>query len=842
MGKMGTQPHRGTEPVDVAIIGGGPAGSTVGTLLKQALPAARIVLCERAEFPRHHVGESLLPNANPILAKMGVARRLDAAGFQRKGGVTVKLREGHPMIREWFVSDAELRLGGAAICDAPDHAWQVERSRYDHILLEHARESGVEVIQPASVVEVLRDGLHVSGLVVEDGGRRRSFSTRFVVDCSGQTRFLGRVLGLDVVEHDLGHLAIYRYYDDADWSEDLLGRKDYSRVFFAVAPPVGWVWYIVLSPTLVSVGVVTRKNVVLKGSLDDVFEETLSRVPEMVSLLRSARRVPAAGDATAKTRTLTVSNWSYAHTRVAGPGWYLAGDAAAFVDPVLSSGVMLAHTAGLWVANAILTEINHPEIDPAEIHSAYRQLYEEVRDGFGDMSSWWYSQADQKMDETWVEFGANLMRTRARGAESLNDVSAFMSLVSGRLTDFRFRLVGIGGFEAGGLADVGGGSYGVDLKDKMFGVADPKSSVVRTWDRVERDWYLGTSVEADCWWRLPMLRFFRDGAMTEYRPVVHFLPSGDPDIESSARTIDTVLAAFEVVDLVGDLEFEIQRRQPNWHPNTTIDLMAREMLQDLVRSELVRTGEPGGELRSDATVRGRANHQIDSLDILGPAYDRAELEMVDIGSFQSKSCPFPVFTFSLAERTLRYAPLDGQLPVVESLLKACNGRRTLGEVFGHLASELGRQDPNPEQANVHNLSLLEELLYLGVFEVVGRSDGRRPLPPHTGAVLAASVAEATERAWQLETAYWRNGKISAHLTTPEGALTLEMALATGNAQGYRVCQGVSYWYRNEENTGPPSTRVLRDLDRIIRELESVMPAALHALTSQDDVATCSASE
>src|SRR5262249_4427593 len=159
-----------------------------------------------------------------------------------------------------------------------------------------------------------------------------------------------------------------------------------------------------------------------------------------------------------------------------------------------------------------------------------------------------------------------------------------------------------------------------------------------------------------------------------------------------------------------------------------------------VRMELVRIGEPEGELRSEAKVRGCANHEIDSLDILGPAHDRAELETVDIGSYRSDSCPFPVFIFSLPERTLRYAPLDGQVRVVESLLKACNGRRTVGEVLGHLASELGVQDSNGEQASAHNLNLLEELLYLGVFEVVGRSDGRRHLPPHTEAALAASVA------------------------------------------------------------------------------------------------------
>lgn len=820
------------ETADVCIIGGGPAGATTGTLLKRALPSARIVLCERAEFPRHHIGESLLPNANPVLAKMGVVDKLDGAGFQRKGGVTVKLRDGHPMIREWFVSETERHLHGEEKPVIPYHAWQVQRSRYDQILLDHAIETGVEVLQPASVVDVLRDGMQVNGVVVEDESGRRQLSTRFVVDCSGQARLLGRTLGLDLIEHDLGDLAIYRYYDGADWSDDLLGSKDYSKVFFAVAPPVGWAWYIVLSPTLVSVGVVTRKATVTGRSIDEVFDDTLARIPEMASLLRNAWRVPAAGDEEPITRTHTAANWSYAHARAAGPGWYLAGDAAAFVDPVLSSGVMLAHYGGLWVANAILTELQQPGIDQDELHRAYRDVYEDARDGFGDMASWWYSQSDKNMDETWVEHGAKLMRSRqARGAEGMDDVSAFISLVAGRLTDFRFRFVGLGGFEPKGVVDVGSGSYDTSLDDEFLGVVDRRRAVNRAWDRCERSWYLGTYVESNYWWRLPMLRFYRDCGMTEYRPRVHFLPSGDPDIERSVHMVDALLEAVETAEVVGDLEWEVGRRQPMGQADS-LALLANEMIQDLVRLGLLQTGE------ARESLRRKLNRQLAGGDVLVPVFDRADLELANVGSFCSDAHRLPIWRFLVADQSFRYTPLCPQL-VMEGLLKAVDGVRTLEEVHVRVGEELTQAGLETDRATAEQV--IGELIDLGVFEVIDQAtvhpvDEKRPLPADAETVLAKGVAMVTGGVWRLSSAYYcDNGRISAQLATPEGTITLEMALAKNGAKAYKTLNGVSYSYQKEDDATPPSSRVLQELDQIVAGLESVIPAALQALSGEKNV-------
>lgn len=826
----GSNGNLGDESADVCVIGAGPAGTTTATLLKLAMPTARIVICERAEFPRHHIGESLLPNANPVLARMGVIDKLDGAGFQRKGGVSIKLREGHPMIREWFVAESERHLHGAERRVIPHHAWQVQRSRYDKILLDHAIEMGVEVRQPAAVKEFLRDGMRVNGVVIDEAGAQRRITTRFVVDCSGQARLLGRALGLDLIEHDLGDLAIYRYYDGADWSDDLLGSQDYSKVFFAVAPPVGWVWYIALSPTLVSVGVVTRKHAVTGRSVDDVFDETLQRVPEMKHLLRSAWRVPAACDTEPITRTHTAANWSYAHARAAGPGWYLAGDAAAFVDPVLSSGVMLAHYGGLWVANAILTELQCPEIDQAELHRAYREVYEDARDGFGDMASWWYSQSDKNMDETWVEHGAKLMRSRqARGAEGMDDISAFISLVAGRLTDFRFRFVGLGGFESKGVADVGAGAYDTNLDKQVFGLADRSCSVARAWDRCERDWYLGTYVESNRWWRLPMVRFFRGDTAIEYRPRVHFLPSGDPDIEQSVRVVDALLAAVETSEIVADLEWEVRRRETAGEVNTALAQLGDEVIQDLMRLELLQIGEPTGAPRKGSS------QSLAPGTVLAPAFDDCAFELVDVGSFHENAAPLAVWTFALPDRKLRYAPLC-EPSVAESLLQACDGRRSVEEIVAGAVPK--RAEGHPEQARAAVRRVAEELVQLGILQATGQSMVQAPverkrLPAAAETILADGVSQATGGTWRLGASYCDDGRISAQLDTPEGSLTLEMAMATGSGKAYKVLNGVSYWYQKEDNAAPPSLRVLQDLDKVLKGLQFTVPPTLQGLTAEE---------
>ncbi|MEM9195810.1 MAG: tryptophan 7-halogenase, partial [Myxococcota bacterium] len=224
------------ETVDALVVGAGPAGTTAANLLRQYAPSARIVLVERAPFPRHHVGESTLPDANRILARLGALDAIDAAGFVKKGGISFKWRSDRPTFAERF-ADAPVRVPG----EVPRYSYQVERSRYDALLLEAARAQGVEVWQPARAEQVLRDGEQVVGMVVD--GRR--VGTRHVVDATGQARLLGRGLGLTAESLGLGDLAIYRYFRNQGWPREV-GEPALSQIFFA-ACPAGWLWFIPLA-------------------------------------------------------------------------------------------------------------------------------------------------------------------------------------------------------------------------------------------------------------------------------------------------------------------------------------------------------------------------------------------------------------------------------------------------------------------------------------------------------------------------------------------------------------------------------------------------------------------
>lgn len=688
-----------SESASVVVIGGGPAGCTAATLLKLGRPQARIVLVERMVFPRQHVGESLLPDSNPVLARLGVLEKVNAAGFQRKGGITFKWRTDQPIFSEWFATGVNDQLHRKDDEHVLDHTWQVDRSRYDQLLLEHAVSLGVEVLQPASVVDVRRDGDRVTGVVVEAGGERRAIDCEFVVDCSGQARLLGRALGLRTVEHDLGDLAIHRYYEGAGWATELLGEKELSKIFFAAAP-AGWVWYIPLSPTRVSVGVVTRKEFMTGRDLDQVFDQQLATVPEMIALLGSAEQIDPPAGLPGGRRTLTTSNWSYAHERAAGPGWYLAGDAAAFVDPVLSSGVTLAHHAGMWAANAIQTEWSHPEISPEKLHAEYSQVYEDARAGFGIMATWWYHQRQTATDDWWQQAGGLMRERGVRGAAGMDDVTAFMHLVAGYLTDQRFTHVGVG-FGTAGMSVVAGGMSGKDVSAAAYGEVDEALPVHRAWDTCQPDWYLGTFVETDRWWRLPMLRFTCEGKEHIYRPGVQRDASGAPDVGPTVAAIESILATTEATSAFGDLGGDIRRHGQGKELGT----VARAVVQDLVRMKLLVPGEAPMALRENIKA------PEDRRRIVKRAFTSVAPTPREDTSFADEPPTFTLVTFTVDGAQRSYRPLPGELPYVKALLDACDGRRTVEEVVRDARRRIGP----PDTREVHDAVnvLLADLLHLG---------------------------------------------------------------------------------------------------------------------------------
>lgn len=459
--------------IDVAVVGAGPAGTTVATLLKQRHPERRIALFDRARFPRHAVGSSLLPGSRAVLDQLGVLPAIDAAGFVRKGGITYRWRADRPVFADEFPHDT--------------HAWQVRREEYDAILLQRAREVGVDVHEGVRVSRVQ------GGLVVD--GERSEVDV--IVDATGRTRWLSRQLGVDPQSYPLGDVAFYRFYDNISWDEALLGTPARSRIFFAACES-GWVWFVPLSSTRASVGLVTRKAFVRERSPQELYERELGVLGD---LLRDAR---VADVPCAPSKPLhAVEDWSYRLPHACGQRegqycdsrqhWYAVGDAAAFVDPVLSSGVMLAHRTGLACANAIGAVWSGAPV--ADIHEAYSSFVRDQADGFARMATWWYAHRDHAETDAWFA-----------EAEPSGTREGFLRFVAGHLADVRFADVGVG-YGAEGIDQSFRGVLGEGASEIRSDLPDRSRRFRKTFVSHAHDTEWLTASTMTTWQRLPVVRF-----------------------------------------------------------------------------------------------------------------------------------------------------------------------------------------------------------------------------------------------------------------------------------------------------------------------------------------------
>lgn len=325
---------------DLIVLGGGPAGSTVATLV--AMQKHRVLVLEREQFPRHQLGESLLPaTVHGICPLLGVSQELAEAGFPRKRGGTFRWGKNP---EPWTFAFAK----------TPNHpagfAYQVERSKFDKILLDNARRKGAEVLECHSANSLIEQEGRVRGVtyVGPDGHERRAFAP-FVADTGGhRSRFHERV-GERVHSKLFQNVAIYAYFEN--------GKRlpaPNSGNILSCAFGRGWFWYIPLSETLTSVGaVVSREAAVefLKGGHEEGFRALVAECPLIQEYLAPARRVTEGMYGEFRVR----KDYSYCNTRFWKPGLMLLGDAAAFIDPVFSSGVHLATYSALLAARSINT-------------------------------------------------------------------------------------------------------------------------------------------------------------------------------------------------------------------------------------------------------------------------------------------------------------------------------------------------------------------------------------------------------------------------------------------------------------------------------------------------------
>jgi flavin-dependent dehydrogenase len=321
-----------TSSYDAVIVGGGPGGSTVATALARA--GRSVVVLERERFPRFHVGESMLPFSLPILDRLGVHEKVRAAGFQRKYGAFF-----------WNEDNGTTRPVVFAEARDPNHpmAYQVKRADFDDLLLRHSASCGAEVREETSVEDVLFEGDRAVGVRARRaGGSSEELRGKVVVDASGQGALLSRQLGLREFDPKLKRAALFAHYEGIRWPEGIRP----GDILLPIDKGV-WYWIIPFSDGTCSVGGVFDPDVVRfesGSSLEARCDATLARSPRVMSLLEGARRV---------SKVHGISDYSAKCSKVAGDGWVLVGDAAAFLDPVFSTGVFLAMATGERAAVAI---------------------------------------------------------------------------------------------------------------------------------------------------------------------------------------------------------------------------------------------------------------------------------------------------------------------------------------------------------------------------------------------------------------------------------------------------------------------------------------------------------
>jgi flavin-dependent dehydrogenase len=320
---------------DVIVIGGGPAGATAATLVADRGHA--VTLFERERFPRYHVGESLIPETFWVLERLGILPTMREGVFVEKHSVQ-------------FVSDEGKLSAPFYFADYKDHessrTWQVTRREFDHLLLDNARAKGVDVHEGVRVLEVLfEDGRAVGVRTADEAGVERTIRARVVVDAAGQSTVIQDRLGLRQWDPDLKKAAVWTYWKGARRES---GRDAGATLVLQLKDKKGWFWYIPLADDVTSVGVVADHEYLFQGRASKdpaaVYAEEVARCPGLVPRLAGAER----------TEPFRVAKeYSYRSRQVAGDGWVLVGDALGFLDPLYSSGILLALKSGALAADAI---------------------------------------------------------------------------------------------------------------------------------------------------------------------------------------------------------------------------------------------------------------------------------------------------------------------------------------------------------------------------------------------------------------------------------------------------------------------------------------------------------
>ena len=332
-------PMTAAEPIqcDVLVIGGGPAGATMAALLAQQ--GRNVVLLEKAEHPRFHIGESLLPGNVALFERLGVREQVDKIGMPKFGIEFVSPEHAHRSCLEF--SDAWDK--------SQPSAWQVRRSELDELLFRNAAARGANTLEGCRVREVAFDADGATVHAELDDGARRRWRARFVVDASGRDTFLANKLRCKQKNPRHNSSALFGHYTGA---RRLPGQQEgnISIMWFQH----GWFWFIPLADGTTSVGAVVWPHYLKSRDkpMRAFFDDTIALCPELADRLKDAALVDGAVHAT--------GNYSYSSTHASGERYLLLGDAFTFIDPMFSSGVYLAMHNAFQGADVVATCLDRP--------------------------------------------------------------------------------------------------------------------------------------------------------------------------------------------------------------------------------------------------------------------------------------------------------------------------------------------------------------------------------------------------------------------------------------------------------------------------------------------------
>jgi len=341
---------------EVVVVGGGPAGAAVATLVAQA--GRDVLLLERASGPRFKIGESLMPATYWTFQRLGVLEKMRQSFFPKKFSVQFFTHDGRATSPFYFFENE----------DHPStQTWQVMREDFDRLLLDNAAEHGAEVRFGANVREVLFEDGRAVGVKVEEEGESREIRSRVVVDATGQSAFLSRQLGLREVDDCLRNVSYFTHFEGAQRG---YGIDEGATLILHTRNQDSWFWFIPLPEDRVSVGVVGPVDYLVAGGDGDpqrVFERELELCPPLRERLEGARQV----------REVQVAkDFSYVSRRIAGDGWVMVGDAFGFLDPIYSSGVFLALKSGEMAADAIVEGLEADDVSGSRL-GAFQERYVE---------------------------------------------------------------------------------------------------------------------------------------------------------------------------------------------------------------------------------------------------------------------------------------------------------------------------------------------------------------------------------------------------------------------------------------------------------------------------------